>query len=128
MPRSLFVAAAGLALAVAFVGFAVGYLNALDEPPATGSISGPVANLPGAADYLGTVTEIGDSIAVRDASGREQRYSADSVTVLGAAVVSLAELRPGDLVVVAVERDQFGSPAIRYLIRVPGEVQSDAAP
>ncbi|MEX2081289.1 MAG: hypothetical protein WEC33_06705 [Dehalococcoidia bacterium] len=117
-----------LVLTVAAVGFAVGYLGALDEPPASGPVPEAPANLPGAADFLGTVTSAGDEVVVTDEDGRTHTYSLADVTVLAVGQSAVDTLEEGDLVVVAVERDQFGSPAVRYLIRVPAEARANGTP
>ncbi len=123
----LWLAIAAIVLAVVFVGFFVGFLTAADESPRSRAPA-QIGRAPGGALLVGRVKLSGDKIEVHSGNQTVREYDLESVEVLAAEEGTFEELQPGDIVVLALERDQFGGPAVRFLVRIPREQQARAHP
>jgi hypothetical protein len=119
---------AGLVVVVAAVGFFVGYLRALDDAPPARPATTDIARPQGGATFFGRVESTEGSVVVAAPGGLRYTFDPAAVTVVASAPSGLGDFRPGDLVLFAVERNLHGDQAIRYVIRVPRELQTDAAP
>jgi hypothetical protein len=118
----------GLALTVAIVGFLVGFLRALDDAPRQGATATEASPQQGGATFFGTVESIGDKVVVATADDKRYIFDSANLTVIATDPGSLEQLKPGDILIFAVERNQYGDQAIRYIIRVPQEAQARATP